>query len=221
MLALAARTRKAPEFLLGLSLVLPIVGYATMVVTTRAAGGEPPRFWIEVGAGIIDAGFVAVVGFVWLVFRPDEAWARGFAALLALGCLSMPVVNHLVPWSGGLPSAMGPRAALRTAAYFWASVEALRYARLMARRVRFGLAEPLVADRFRLWGIAHLFAAVMIGFFTLGGALHVRHNVWADACAWVATASGLPATFSLALSFFPPAFYVRAVERRFSLEVSA
>ncbi len=43
LLRLAARTRKAPELLLGLSLLLPIAGYAGMVVAAVRGGGLPPR----------------------------------------------------------------------------------------------------------------------------------------------------------------------------------
>jgi hypothetical protein len=214
LLGLAVRTRKAPELLLGLSMFLPLAGYSIMVTSAVARGGQPTTFAVELGGLVVDTGFLTVAAFVWRVFRPGEAWARAFAVLLGAFALGMPVVNHFVPWSNGLPSALWPRAVLRTLCYGWAAVEALRYAGLMRKRVRFGLAEPVVADRFGLWGFGYLFAALMVDGLTAGGALHVTKSRLADAFLVSGAALGVPAMLAMGLSFFPPDAYVRYVERR-------
>lgn len=221
LLWLSANTRKAPELLLGLSLSLPLSGYALMVAGALRAGGKPPPSLVEVGGGLIDAGFIGVVAFVWLVFRREETWAGLLGAALVLGGLSMPVVNHALPWSGGIPAVIWPRAILRTVSCGWAAFEALRYAGLMRRRVRFGLAEPLVADRFALWGLGYLCLAVMLGSFTAGAALHMRDASYADAFTVAGAALGVPASLAMGLSFFPPTSYVRWVERKFRPEGGA
>ncbi|WP_282422831.1 hypothetical protein [Polyangium sp. 15x6] len=214
LLGLAARTRKAPELLLGLSMLLPLVGYSIQVTSAVTRGGAPAPMAVEIGGLVVDTGFLVVAGFVWLVFRREEAWAQGFALLLGAVGLAMPVVNHVVPWSNGLPSALWPRAVLRTLCYGWAAVEALRYAVLMRKRVRFGLAEPIVADRFVLWGFGYLCAALMLDGLTAGGALHVQQSRFADVFLVGGAAFGVPAMLAFGLSFFPPVAYVRYVERR-------
>jgi hypothetical protein len=220
MLALAARTRKAPELLLGLSMLLPLAGFATMVAAA-AIGGAVSRDRMEVGGVIIDLGYVAVAGFVWLVFRRDERWALALAVALALAGLAMPVANHFLLWAGRLPPTFLPRAILRNACDLWAAIEALRYAHLMRKRVRFGLAEPLVADRFRLWGVAHLTAAVMLDGFTLGAMLWVQRDASSEVFTWTGAGFGLCTAILFTLSFFPPAVYVRRVEYRATAEVSS
>ncbi|TKC95283.1 hypothetical protein [Polyangium fumosum] len=221
LLGLAMRTRKAPEFLLGLSMLLPLVGYSIQVTSAVTRGGAPAPLAVEIGGLVVDIGFLTVAGFVWLVFRREETWAQVFAFLLGAFGLAMPVVNHLVPWSNGLPSALWPRAVLRTLCYGWAAVEALRYATLMRKRVRFGLAEPLVADRFGLWGFGYLCAALMLDGLTAGGALHVLQSRFADVFLVGGAAFGVPAMLAFGLSFFPPVAYVRYVERRLGAEVAS
>jgi hypothetical protein len=214
LLGLAARTRKAPELLLGLSLLLPLTGFATMVVAAKVGGDTPSRSTMEASGVIIDLGYIAVASFVWLVFRREEGWARALAGALALAGLAMPIANHFLPWPDRFPPTFLPRAILRTACDLWAAFEALGYARLMRKRVRFGLAEPLVADRFRLWGVGHLTAAVMLDGFTVGALLWVRRSDTADVFTWIGAGFGLVTAILFTLSFFPPAAYVRWVERR-------
>ncbi|MDI1478662.1 hypothetical protein [Polyangium sp. y55x31] len=214
LLGLAARTRKAPELLLGLSMLLPLVGYSIQVSSAVTRGGTPAPLAVEIGGLVVDTGFLTVAVFVWLVFRREEIWAQVLSFLLVIVGLAMPVVNHVVPWSNGLPSALWPRAVLRTICYGWAAVEALRYAALMRKRVRFGLAEPIVADRFVLWGVGHLCATLMLDGLTAGGALHVQQSRFADVFLVGGAAFGVPAMLAIGLSFFPPVAYVRYVERR-------
>jgi hypothetical protein len=213
-LRVAARTRRAPELLFGLSFLFQLLGYAAVVVAAAASQGPPPRAAVEAGALVVDLGFIAEVGFVWFVFRRDEGWARVLAGALALASLAMPVLNHVVPWADGVPSAAWPRAIVRSACYSWAALEAFRYARLMWRRVRFGLAEPLVADRFFLWGLGSASAALMQGTLTMGGAIYVRAAEGGHVFFWSGAAFGLIASIAFGLSFFPPAAYRRYVERR-------
>jgi hypothetical protein len=97
---------------------------------------------------------VALFAFTRRIFRPDEAWARlafwaaSAGSLLALAGLAL---------DGGyrLESADSLLAvnAFRTAAYGWTFVEALRYWRLSQRRLRLGLVDVVVANRFLLWSV--------------------------------------------------------------------
>jgi hypothetical protein len=221
MLRLAARTRRPPELFLGLSFLFQLGGYLVMVAGAAWSLGPPSRSVVEAAAIPTDLGFVAEVAFVWIVFRREEGWARALACLLALGCLAMPVVNHFVPWPDGVPSAAWPRAAVRTACHGWAAVEALRYARLMRKRVRFGLAEPVVADRFFLWGLGSASAALMQDTLTAGGALYVRQAQEGHPLLWIGATFGLIAAVAFGLSFFPPAAYARYVARRMRAEAAS
>jgi hypothetical protein len=215
LLGLAARTRRAPELFLGFAMAFPLVGYMFGVVGTAIGRGIPARWVAEVAGTFCDLGFVATVGFVWLVFRRQERWAKALSLLLSCGFVAMPFVNHFVAWEGGVPSALVARSVLRTFCYSWAALESLRYAGLMRRRVRFGLAEPLVADRFSLWGLAHLGLALMLLFVMFGVKLHLSGAHFASIFTFLGFSIGLIAAVPFILSFFPPDRYVLYIERRY------
>lgn len=219
LLRLAARTRRTPELLLGLSTALPLLGFTFGFVGAAVGGGIPAPWVTEVAGSICDFGFIATVGFVWRVFRQDEPWAKRLCVALALALLAMPFVNHLVSWNDGIPSAMVPRSVVRTTCYAWAAIESLHYGRLMRRRVSFGLAEPLVADRFSLWGFAHVCLALMLLLVMAGVKLHLSGADFARLCTFTGLSLGLVASIPLMLSFFPPLRYARHVERRYRREV--
>jgi hypothetical protein len=142
-------------------------------------------------------------------------WAKGLALTIALSFAAMPFINHYIAWEGGVPSALVARSVLRSISYAWAAVESLRYARMMRRRVRFGLAEPIVADRFSLWGLAHLCLSLMIVLIMAGVKLHLGRADFARFFTFSGFSIGLIASIPLILSFFPPERYARYVERRY------
>ncbi len=215
LLALASRTRRIPEFLLGLSTALPLAGY-TFGFAGAAVGHGIPAHWVtEVAGSLVDLGFVATVLFVWQVFRRDERWAKGLSLVLSLSLLAMPLVNHWVPWDHGVPAAMIPRSIFRMICYCWAAFESLHYGRLMRKRVQFGLAEPLVADRFNLWGLAHVCLSLMLLLLMAGVRLHFSGSDFDQTCTLTGFVIGLLAAIPLALSFFPTEGYIRHVEARY------
>ncbi|HRI72142.1 MAG TPA: hypothetical protein PK156_48245 [Polyangium sp.] len=219
LLGLAARTRQAPELLLGLSTALPLVGYTFGFYGAAVGHGVPAQWIAEISGSLVDMGFVATVVFVWRVFRPDERWAKVLVLGIVAALLAMSVVNHVIPWDDGVPSAIVPRSILRTISYAWVAIESLHYGRLMRRRVSFGLAEPLLADRFSLWGFAHICLALMLMLLMAGVKLHLSGADFARLCTFSGFVLGLLGAVPLLLSFFPTSRYVRHVERRYRREV--
>jgi small-conductance mechanosensitive channel len=92
----------------------------------------------------------------------------------------------------------------RLAMYSWASYETLRQYGLARRRVRIGLSEPLVANRFLLWGIGTL-AALGIWLHSLWRELAQRSEV--TEFYLVVTVLGSTCALSIWLAFFPPRAY--------------
>ena len=94
-------------------------------------------------------------------------------------------------------------------AYFWSAFEAFRYRGLLRRRIPLGLADPLVADRFGLWGWTSVFAAgasAPATWAVLSGTdPHTTTN------HLVITVCGLVCSGTLLLAFLPPAWYARGV----------
>jgi hypothetical protein len=100
-------------------------------------------------------------------------------------------------------------------AYGWGALEALRFHLLMRRRVVHGLAEPLVANRFLLWGlyaggfcVAQLIYCVSLAFYGAVSNMDVLN---------AAVVVGAEVAFFLAV--FPPAWYARRVSAAASAAV--
>jgi hypothetical protein len=174
-------------------------------------------------------GACAICAFVHRTFRPDQPEAR--VAALALGALALsgaaleglhdgfavtlaPGLGHWVAWLG------------RTAPMAWLTLEALRYHALLRRRVQIGLADPLVADRFLLFGLwsaaglANLGADVVsrLIYAAAGGASHpdvpgLLRSI-AIGTMSVTMVLGVVSAVTLFLAFFPTAGYRRWVVTR-------
>ena len=95
----------------------------------------------------------------------------------------------------------------------WGTYESLRYWELLRKRVKLGLADPLVADRMRLWSIAE-FSACVINVSTTVAAFFGIDFAVATAGAFVIAPLGLLAASSMWLAFIPPAAYLRRVISR-------
>jgi hypothetical protein len=225
MLLLAGRTRRAPELALGLSLFLSggLGGILLFVGQSRSEALGDFALGVR-GAGLLclSAGAIALWCFTWRVFRPQERWA---AALFAVACAAVVAgfVGEAVTgdfatkrfanaWSWlGLSG--------RSLAYLWAGLESLRYHRLMQRRLRAGLADNLVVNRFLLWGVGALAAwgiyGVVLVNIAVGAADAVDAGVFHSLVpALITSALGCASGVAMGLAFFAPRAYHRWVRER-------
>jgi hypothetical protein len=220
MLLLGRRTHRAPEITLGLSLFLSggLGGILLFVGQSRAEDLGSLASGIR-GAGLfcLSAGAIALWCFTWRVFRPQ---ARRAAALFAVGCAAVV--------SGFLGEAIAGDFATdrfanvwswvglcgRSLAYLWAGLESLRYYQLMRRRLRLGLANRLIANRFLLWGIGALaawgiYGVVLVNIFA-GAADAVDAGVFHSTLpALITSLLGCTAGAAVGLAFFAPPAYHR------------
>ena len=166
-LRLLARARggwPAPElslalyFLLSAFLATPpqILVYGGMGDARLAVSEPAGRALLAFAVLAMAIGAGAIYVFTWKTFRPERGWAK---AIVAAGCASLalgyaieslhegfaPVVfagpGHWIGWAG------------RTAAMLGVTFESFRYWRMLSRRLRLGLADPVVTNRFLLWAI--------------------------------------------------------------------
>ena len=215
LLWLAHRTGLMPEKLIGGSLFLAGgIGTALMILSGVAG---PARGVFSTAAMLaIDCGITVLGVFTWRVFRPGLVGATVVAtctALLFLSFASDWVSGHYL---GVRRSAFSMTADYvgRFVLYGWASYESLRQYSLARRRVRIGLLEPLVANRFLLWGISTL-AATGIWAYSFWSEI-VGYTDTTDFYL-VASAMGGTCAASIWLAFFPP----RAYTRRFAGSTNA
>jgi hypothetical protein len=174
-----------------------------------------------------NAGFAAIAVFTQRTFRRESPLACAGAAALVSG-LGFALVAQAI--GEGFAVRVIPGAAywlgfvLRSAALAWLAVEALRWFVALRRRLRLGLAEPLVANRFLLLGI---WACAMLGM----GSADVVARIWyvtstGSAERWVpelahsivivtvsaTSALGIVVATTLFLAFFPTAAFRRWIE---------
>jgi len=226
LVLLARRTGQAPELLLGSAILLTAVfGYGVLIANLLVRGLDPdpasvtPLAQALSGAGksLHDLGVVCFLVFVLRVFRPGETWARLLAglmiALLGVGLLGQAVATGFRTDAVGSAFWLCEYLVIWTYP-FWLTAESLRWWRLMRRRVALGLADPLVTNRFLLWGLGSVFTLLAIWIASVPYLLvsDVAAMVSITPAVRVATAVvGLASISCSYLAFLPPGWYARRV----------
>jgi hypothetical protein len=220
LLATASQTRRDPELWIGLAVLFAALGGAidTASMYVFRSGGEGDAFAVQGTARLIyTVGSSALGVGIWRVFRPDRVWAGTLAsssALLLASCWGA--------WmAGGQHSlATGPTIwsslfnAGRGIAFAWGAVESFVYWRRMRRRLRLGLADPVITHQFLLWGIA---STSMLGLLAV--VLVTYHVIGRSPFEWnpgllAASCFGTAAAATIYTAFFPPGFYRRRILAR-------
>jgi len=221
LMLLASRTRGLPELVLGTGLFLMGgVGYP-LLVTAQQAQNAPPdlRVALLVTTMVFNTGgMTAVAWFTRRVFRPASRTA-GAAVLGVLATYAgLMTAQGLGPGMEALlADPHGPwwsSTFMSVLVLLWSGVESLRYHLLLRKRLGLGLADPVVADRFRLWAIS-MFCAGSISASSL--ALDLLFGVAASditVTGLLVGPLGLACATALWLAFLPPAAYTRRVQAR-------
>ena len=227
LLVRAARLRTVPEAALGVALF----SFATVAQPSVIAAGLLSARAPDAALGLALLGNAAAVvsvtalfAFTWRVFRADARWAMVLAVLgSCVAVFAGAGTWRLLLGSGSevAPAESGPWTALTSVsfamAFGWAGIEALGYWVRARRRARIGLADPVVANRFALWGTGSTIALVLdvaLGVLALSGADFAR-----DALPrLLISVSGLANAIVWFLSFTPPAAYARWIAARAATE---
>jgi hypothetical protein len=224
LLAMARRTGGIPEFTMGLGLLLMGgLGYplATLGRVVTAFPEDVRGFLVGCSALCNTMGFAAVLVFTWRVFRPASLVAEALVGL-ALVCLALLLPAEAV-WPGLVPSALSIepypglpgnlRVVLGLAIIYWAGFEAAWYTRMLRRRLALGLADPVVADRVKLWAIAIGGASVSYTTAFVLALMGIDLPA-APFGAAVIGGLGLVSATSAWLAFLAPEAYLRRVRAR-------
>lgn len=208
LLLLARRTRQAPELCLGASFVLlGVLGYPLSVV---ARVGDVPSIGLLAAAlAAQDAACLFMYAATWRTFRADSgtpglaicAVAIGFATSVGLG-FATGAPNDGSGYYLGF--------SLRAGAFAWPAIESFRHYQRLERRLRIGLGDPIVSDRFRLWAVSTGTIVLAFAAFLAGKLLseNPATNPWVLCSSSV---GGIVAGTTMWLAFFPPARYLRRV----------
>ena len=220
LMLLWRRTRELPELLIGLGVLgIGPVGFGFMTVGELCVTSAPGAARVLIGTGLaaMSVGAGAKYVFNWRVYHPESRWLRALVTLAGVGlalCLAWE-------WrTTGFRTLISPgasyflRISLQVGCLMWGSCEALNYWSRMRRRMRLGLADPVVANRFFLWGFGA--GAAGVGS-AIGGAVQWWTQLPPTELPWVMLSSslhGLAAAVAMWLAFVPNAAYTRMIRAR-------
>ena len=220
LLLLARRTRKLPEAALGTAfLLLGAIGYPLTTLARRGVIGSAARNEMLMAGGLLvqDVACFAVVLAAVRIFRPGSRSGRAAISIAALWLAGSWLGQLLTSGFGPLETGPAYAAGLaaRTAAFGWAAGEAFHAWAKGRKRLRLGLVEAIVVERFLLFGLgmAGVFAAFAI--FVVGQLTTPNPSQ----SAWVLAATGamgVATALPTWLAFLPPAAY----RRRFAAAAS-
>jgi hypothetical protein len=212
LLRLSSRTGEVPERLLAAMFLVTgtsFLLYDLPIILDSESLWTPLNFAGRVA--FLPAPVLLAV-FTRRVFHPEGAWATwmayGTAILLAVGVGGSVWSGDLEGFSVGSPWFWAEWTGY-TIPYAWAGVEALAHYRRARRRTRLGLCDPLVCNRYLLWGF---FGAiqVLVSLATIP-AYSEYEQEGAFSATWDAliSAGEISSLVLILLVFFPPAFYQR------------
>lgn len=217
LMALWRRTGGLAELTLGLGLFLIVgVGYPVILVGLAAAHsslGTGARVLMTIASALMSVGWMGVWVFTWRVFRPDSGLARaaawsaiaGLGAVFAVRAYDVATAPDLAALQQVGTGTLGTPL-LAMGSYLWTAAEAFRYTALLRRRAAVGLGDPVVANRFLLWGLVGVFSTTsllpsLIRQFQGYAGLEPTSQL-------ISAIAGLACSVSLYLAFLPPKAYV-------------
>ncbi len=160
----------------------------------------------------ISAAVLCLGAFTWLTFRPESrAAACAFWASVAAMGGGIAGSGAVGAWAGfrADPARVWLETAAQILVYAWACAESLLYYRSARRRAMLGLTDPVVANRFALWGIySGTYGGVQLSFL-IGLASAGEYT----GLAGLDIALTLIGVSALWLAFFPPRVYAAWLRR--------
>jgi hypothetical protein len=208
LVLLARRHGQLPELFMGLSYLF--AGFLSCVATLAAGelrkqGSAGAADVALLSLAAVHAGVLFLALFVWAVFyRASRAGAAAGAAAAAY--LALTFAGAAWSQADGSPSPLWSWLALagRVGVYAWAMAESLRAWSAARRRLRLGLADPLVVNRMLLWGVG--IGCVLFLW------LHAGYELWVgdvdpESSYPIIAVFGISCAATTWLAFFPPRFY--------------
>jgi hypothetical protein len=221
LLGISARSGKLPEFAIGAGLfAYSAVGQPALLA--QSVLGEETSLALRMTISVVRifAFYSTLLGlsvFTWQVFGAESRWRQALAAgLLVTGLMSSATTawSNWLLHTAGVPLNLYGRLGISlhfAVAFGWVSLESLRYHALMRRRHALGLADPVVTNRFLVWGAGEGVSSLVV--FALIATIVVRGEITiGDPIVSVfVTLAGLVNALVWWLSFAPPKAYLRWV----------
>jgi hypothetical protein len=192
------------------------IGYPVATIA-RFVDLDARGWWYLANALLTWIGQCGVAVLIAYVFRRDEA--RAWYAVVAYAA----TLAGILAWQTAVPgwraygvAEQGPWAigSLHTVGVLaWGAAESLRCYAMLRRRLALGLADPVTADRFLLWGVS------MVATCAIATIVAILQRILGMELAPALVGAivgplGLAAAACLWLAFMPPEAYLRRVRAR-------
>jgi hypothetical protein len=218
LLRRGARSGERPERMLGSAFLLFGISYffyqLPMIPTFSA-------LWVEftvIARLTTAAGLILIAFFTRLVFRRDALWAKW----MARGCTLLLIAGITVSFIEGDWEGYRPLSSAGfwlewiglTAPGIWVAVEGFANHRRAAKRMALGLCDPMVANRFLIWG---LFGVGLMGAMIVVIPMNIEYELYGTFSTWADATGGIVEMFTIAtvwFAFYPPVFYRSWIGRR-------
>jgi hypothetical protein len=221
LLLLWRQTGEQPELLIGIGVLgIGPVGFALTVAAQLLAGQSSPSSALCYGLGQLAVAIGAFSKFVfnWRVYHPESRIARNAAVA---GGAVLATVWLEAAFRGFPVEAPGFRHLPLVVALLWGSFEALRYRERMRRRARVGLGDPVVENRFLVWGLGAGAAGVGSVISMVAGMIGGAQTLLDPGLLTLLSLHGMAAAVCMWLAFVPPKAYLRFVSRSGSVPAAA
>ncbi len=216
LLLLWHRTRQLPELLMGIGVLgIGPVGFGAMTIGAISTSNPTvANAGYAIGTVAVAAGVLAKCRFNWLVYRRESTAAKivtfGVGGLMLSIITAHSLDGQWVPTTAMAWDSLG-RSLSQVGCLLWGSAESLYYWSRMRRRLKLGLADSVVVNRFLMWGLGAGFAGAGTG---IGLTAEILTGIPTLQIPWVVSISsgfGFVAAVSIYLAFVPPERYLRYV----------
>jgi hypothetical protein len=215
LLRLSSRTGEVPERLLGAAFLVTGISfllYDLPIILHSESLWTPLSF---AGRVVYLPAPVLLAVFTHRVFRPESVWASwmpcGCAVLLAAGVGGSVWSGDLEGFSISSPWFWAEWAGI-TFPFAWAGVEALAHHRRARRRLRLGLCDPLVCNRYLLWGFFGAMQVLVCAAVIPSYATYEHEGAFSAMWDTLISAGEISSLALIWLIFFSPAFYRRWIQ---------
>jgi hypothetical protein len=222
LVRLSIRTRSASEWVLGLAFLIWSLSYALWVTSVASQGQPALESQLLIASRLATTlGGVGIAFFPLLAFRRGSTWAKWLSASIAI-CLIVGRVGS--SWVGD-PEGLEPLTNVwwwfdwfgEIAPAIWIGVEGLHHYGTTRPRVQLGLCEPIVGQRYLLWGIAGVFWT-LLDFVVVGQFVEFWvTRTWSATMDYLIGFCEIAALAMIWLAYFAPATYRRWVARSASV----
>lgn len=217
LLRAGARRRALPELALGAGFLCSGgLGFLLLVIPRFAPGlaAETQEGIRMAGQVVTNAGFLGIYLFNVRVFGGG---GRGAGILAAVG-FGLLVVSLGGAWHGGVEVLRRPESPSywlafvgRTSAFVWAAASGFHHYAMQRRRLALGLADPVIVNRFLLWGLYGVCTTALMLSGLAGSLLAVEGGQRPLATSLPLSAFGIACAVCMGLAFFPPEAYLRRI----------